>query len=314
MIWPSRTTCRTAAPRSPQARAVLGERGRDLELALAEQRRAADGDSVPSTVASTPRPAIARKSDAVGRGAPLSCAAWTIARASGCSLSASTAAARASSSSSATSTAARSVTTCSPRVSVPVLSKSTVSTRRIRSSASRSLTRIPLAGRDRRRDRDHERNRQAERVRAGDDQHGHRARDRLVDVAEQRPDDEGDQAGADRDVEERGGERDRPGPARGIAMPGPRRPAAGCRPASSRRRSLRPRPGSRSRSTTDAGHDPVADAALDRAGLAGDHRFVELGLRPRRSCRRPGHARPVGPARRRRAGARRRRPFRCRGR
>ena len=77
------------------------------------------------------------------------------------------------------------VTACSPLVSVPVLSNSTASIVRIRSRASRSLTRIPACADTRRRQRDHQRDGQAEGVRAGDHQHGHRAHDGLVDVAEQ---------------------------------------------------------------------------------------------------------------------------------
>lgn len=66
-----------------------------------------------------------------------------MARPSGCSLAASTAAARRSTSSSVTRTPATSRTAGVPFVSVPVLSNSTVSTVRIRSRASRSFTRIP---------------------------------------------------------------------------------------------------------------------------------------------------------------------------
>ena len=94
----------------------------------------------------------------------------------------------------------------------------------------------PGAGRQRRRERDDQRDGQPEGVRAGDHQHRDRALDGLVAVAEQRPDDEGDDAGRRGDVEQqRGGpvgQRLRPGP-RGLRLA---RPAAGCRRARSRRR------------------------------------------------------------------------------
>ena len=93
--------------------------------------------------ASTPRPVKARNSSAAGI-SPRVRAAATIAFASGCSLSASTAAARRSTlNSSSPPAAATPVTTCAPLVRVPVLSNSTVSIDRMRSSANRSFTRIP---------------------------------------------------------------------------------------------------------------------------------------------------------------------------
>ena len=70
-------------------------------------------------------------------------AAATMARARGCSLSASTAPARRSTSSSSSPTPATAVTACSPLVRVPVLSNSTASTVRMRSRAKRSLIRMP---------------------------------------------------------------------------------------------------------------------------------------------------------------------------
>ena len=91
--------------------------------------------------------------------------------------------------------AATPVTTCSPLVSVPVLSNSTASMVRIRSRASRSLTRMPPR-RHGGRDRDHERDRQPERVRAGDDEHRDRPLDGVVEVAEQRPHHERDDRAA----------------------------------------------------------------------------------------------------------------------
>ena len=68
-----------------------------------------------------------------------------MARARGCSLSDSTPPASPNTSASSTpSAAATPVTTWAPLVSVPVLSNSTTSIVRIRSKASRSLTRIPF--------------------------------------------------------------------------------------------------------------------------------------------------------------------------
>ena len=81
---------------------------------------------------------------AAGTGRARSPAAATIARANGCSLSASALAARASTVSSSTpSAAAISMTVGSPLVRVPVLSNSTASTVRMASSANRSLTSTP---------------------------------------------------------------------------------------------------------------------------------------------------------------------------
>ena len=56
------------------------------------------------------------------------------------------------------------------------------------------------------RDGDHERDRQAEGVRAGDHQHGDGAGDRGVEVADRPPHDERDDRGGDSDVEQQGGE------------------------------------------------------------------------------------------------------------
>ena len=58
------------------------------------------------------------------------------------------------------------------------------------------------AGCERGRDRDHERDREPERVRARDHEHGHRADHGEVDVAGDRPDDEGRDRGRGGDVEE----------------------------------------------------------------------------------------------------------------
>ena len=87
-----------------------------------------------------------------------------------------------------------------PSVSVPVLSRTTAWTRETPSSVAASLIRMlcraPMPGAD----RDRRRRRQAERVRAGDhdgrDGEGQRRDGRLA--ADEVPDDEGDEPGADR--------------------------------------------------------------------------------------------------------------------
>jgi hypothetical protein len=101
-----------------------------------------------------------------------SCAAATIALASGCSLSDSTAAASASSSFFAASTATSPVTRCWPRVSVPVLSNSTMSTWRIRSQGGTVPEEDAAARRERSGDRDHQRDGEPKRMRTGDHKHG----------------------------------------------------------------------------------------------------------------------------------------------
>ena len=59
-----------------------------------------------------------------------------------------------------------------------------------------------MLGGDGSRQRDHERDRQTERVRAGDDEHGHGRLDRALHVARQRPGDERHRRGPGRDVEQ----------------------------------------------------------------------------------------------------------------
>ncbi len=153
---PARARRRPSSPRDEVEHgrapvAPAGDRRRPgrrapVEPALAQQRRPADGVPPPSTVASTPRPVSDRKSRRAGDVAALPRRPRRSARASGCSLSASTAAAsaqhvvRVEAGAGARSTP---VTAWWPLVSVPVLSNSTASTVRIRSSASRSLTRMP---------------------------------------------------------------------------------------------------------------------------------------------------------------------------
>ena len=208
-----------------------------------------------------------------------------MARASGCSLSASTAAASASSRSSPSpaSTAATPVTAGWPLVSVPVLSNSTASTVRIRSSASRSLTRMPARAATLGGDRDHQRDGQPERVRAGDDQHGHRALDRLVRARRA--------AIQTTNVITPGGrgevEQQRRGPVGQRLRAGPATPAPAATsrwmPASAVSLADRVDPDPQRGVGGDrAGHHPVPDRLRHRPRLAGDHRLVELGLARRR--------------------------------
>ena len=128
----------------------------------------------------------------MGTGAAPAVPAATIALASGCSLSASTAAARASSVVRTLRRGATPVTAGAPRVSVPVLSNSTASTSRMRSSANRSFTRIPACAAIAVLKRDHQRDRQTQRVRAADHEHGDGVLDRGAGVADHHPRDERD--------------------------------------------------------------------------------------------------------------------------
>ena len=102
----------------------------------------------PSTTADTPIAVELSCPEACGISRPRSCAAWLMARASGCWLRASAAAARAISRSSSRPSGASSASWTpsragSPRVRVPVLSKTTVSIPRMVSSALRSVTSTP---------------------------------------------------------------------------------------------------------------------------------------------------------------------------
>ena len=97
----------------------------------------------PSTTAETPDPAVARNASIIGSG-PFRRPAATIARASGCSEASSTAAAtRSTSSASSPVAAVTSMTDMRPVVTVPVLSSAMVSTRRVDSSTSGPVMRMP---------------------------------------------------------------------------------------------------------------------------------------------------------------------------
>ena len=159
----------------------------------------------PSMIASTPRPVSARNARAEET-SPRCRAAVTIALASGCSLSDSTAPARRNApSSSSPLIAATPVTTWAPLVRVPVLSNSTVSIERMRSSARRSLTRMPALA-DTAVDSEITSGIAKPSVRAGDDEHRDGSHDGVIDVAGERPRHERDDAGSDGDVEQQGGE------------------------------------------------------------------------------------------------------------
>ena len=97
----------------------------------------------PSTAATAPCPGTFSSSVAGSSGAPICCARRTMASASGCSESRSTAAASARTCFSEKPSACNSVTSGSPLVSVPVLSMITTWTRAAASIAAAFLNRIP---------------------------------------------------------------------------------------------------------------------------------------------------------------------------
>ena len=107
------------------------------------RRRLPTSSSAPSTRASRPRPGRAVKDSRGGSERPRARAASTTARPSGCSLPVWAAAARASRRLSSPANAIASRSSGRPIVSVPVLSKTTRSTSRARSSDSASCTRMP---------------------------------------------------------------------------------------------------------------------------------------------------------------------------
>ena len=136
----STSTCSTVAPSASHSARC----GRGIRPCWASRYGPPTSTTLPSTVAFTPTAGADEKSVTIGTG---SCRDWAAARmafANGCSENDSAAAASASTSSSlCPSLVCRPVTAGSPLVRVPVLSKSTVSTVRIDSSASRSLIRTP---------------------------------------------------------------------------------------------------------------------------------------------------------------------------
>ena len=198
-------------------------------------------------VASTPRPVIDRNSVAAAT-SPRSFAAATMARAKGCSLSDSTPAANRSTSSSLMPAPAAPTTTCSPLVSVPVLSNRKASTVRLCSSARRSLTRMPLraASAD---EIDVVNGIARPSVGVRDDEHRDHPGDGLVPFPSEGPHHGGDRCSTSGHVEQqrRGPVSEHLGPR--SAMPLPRPPAAGSPRGSSPPPPRRPAPGWRSPST-----------------------------------------------------------------
>ena len=203
------TTCLVAARRAARGAALPPSRDRRGELG---------GDSTPRSRTSAGPPTASRVPSTWprrrGRAAPgsprrrgraplRSRAAATIARASGCSLSDSTAAASVSSVVVAVDPRRRPRRSPRARPSSACPSCRTAPCRhvRIRSSASRSWTRMPARAATRSRSR-YQRDRQAERVRARDHQHGDGAHDGVARCPQQRPDHERHRAGANRDVEQ----------------------------------------------------------------------------------------------------------------
>ena len=148
----------------------------------------------------------------------------------------------------------------------------------MRSSARRSLTRIPACGRDGGRERDHQRDGQAERVRAGDHQHGDRCGRRRRRRRRAAPHDERDDRGRRwrrRTAARRTGRR---APGHGCWT--------ACASATSRwmPASAVSSPTASTRTRIDESVETVPattrspTAFGDRPRLAGDHRLVELGV------------------------------------
>ncbi len=125
---------------------------------------------------------------------PRCSAAATMAAASGCSLARSTlAASRSSVASSKPAAGTTAVTAGLPSVSVPVLSTTSVSTFSRRSSASAFLISTPACGAAADADHDRHRRGQAERARAGDDQHRDGGDQRVGEARLRPPDHPGDE-------------------------------------------------------------------------------------------------------------------------
>ncbi len=137
---PSTTTWRTVRP--TRSHSVANACG--LTPNSSSTRGPPTYTSWPWTFARAPRPGNASNADAGLVSTPRRRAPSTMARASGCSESASTEAANPRTRSTSNDPGATSMRMGWPFVSVPVLSKMTVSSSRARSRASRSLTSSPL--------------------------------------------------------------------------------------------------------------------------------------------------------------------------
>ncbi len=226
-----------------------------------------------------------------------------MARASGCSESASTAPASASSRSCRrrAGDGGHSVDGGRPLVSVPVLSNSTVSTVRIRSSASRSLTRMPARAAS------------AVEMAMTSGMASPRACGQAMTstvtvrstaslgLAERQPDDERDQRRRSRRSRTAARPRGRPAPGPGTGRPAPARRAGGCRPAPCPRRRRRPAPAAPSRS-------PRCRPRPGRPAVLGTGRDSPVIIDSSTSARalvddrhRPAPGRRSAPARRRRS-------------
>ncbi len=160
------------------------------------------------------------------------------------------------------------------------------------------LDQQPIARTERGADGDHQRDGQAQGVRAGDDQHRRRADQRLLGLPERGPDHERDDARAERHEEEQRGGAVRQHlrvRLRGLGLGDqPHDPGQGGLLADGGDPDAQAAAGS-----DGAGDDLLAGLLGDRARLAGDHRFVDIG-------RAFGH-RPIGGDARPRAA-----PGRCR--
>ena len=134
--------------------------------------------SRPPTRPSTPRP-LRPANDSTASSGPRLAAAAAIARPAGCSEAASREpASRSASASDVPGAAVRATSDGRPRVTVPVLSSTTVSIRRVDSSTSGPRIRMPELGAAPGADEERGRRRQPERAGAGDDQDGDRGRER----------------------------------------------------------------------------------------------------------------------------------------
>lgn len=134
----------TASPRSAASRANCSRSGGTVAFRRRRRFGPPTIQRCPSTSASAPCPGMARNEAAGGTSMRRSCAVRRTARATGCSESRSTAAAtRRASMSEMPSAALRATTRCCPSVRVPVLSKTTSSSRRASSRPRRSRTRSP---------------------------------------------------------------------------------------------------------------------------------------------------------------------------
>ena len=192
---PSTSTCSTIAPSSRHASHI----GQLILARLVEQSRTADPDPVPVDRRLDPTAGDELNPTTRGTTSPRRRGASTIALASGCSLSASAAAASASTWSSESAVTAVVDDRGDGRLA---LGQRAGLVEQHGVDGAHALQREPVldqhaaAGGAFGRDRHHQRDRQAQRVRAGDDQHRDGAHHRLVGLPEAAPHDGGDDRGA----------------------------------------------------------------------------------------------------------------------